>query len=64
MKLYGKDILMQDKISVRTIFYFMSEKGRPLGGNFFPMRNVFQLTIMSIMCIYCMDDIKFANGMY
>lgn len=31
---------------------------------FFPMRNVFQLTIMSIMCIYCMDDVKFANWMF
>ena len=60
-KLYEKDILMLDEISVRTIFYLMLEKGQTTMRELFSHKKCFQLTILSIMCVYCVDD-KFVNG--
>ena len=43
MQLYGKDILMLGKICVRTIFYFMLEKGQTTMREFFSHEKCFSI---------------------
>ena len=59
--LYGKDILMLHKISVRTICYLMLEKGRTTTREFFSHEKCFSIDHFVKYVSYCVDD-KFVNG--